>query len=380
MVLGIWFSALTGMRCRLLRHEPPRVELVRTPDGIHPQTAVDGDGVVHLVYFKGDPAAGDIYYTHTAASTPGFSRSLRVNTQASNVLVKGNVRGPQIAVGARGRVHVVWFGAGQTPKHPGAALYYARLNDAGTAFERERDMVDYDAGLDGGLSVAADDQRNVYVTWHGQGRDGPKGETERAVFFRRSTDAGQSFSAERRANPTRTGACGCCGMRAFVDRAGALYLLYRAAFETGRRDEVLLASRDHGATFRIVQRDAWDIDACPMSMASLSQGPTTVIAAWETADRALFARVDPQTLSVSKKFAAPSRDNAKHPVIVANPRGDMLLAWTEGTGWEKGGALAWQLYDRNDAPVGAAHRVDGVPPWSLPSAYVQPDGNFTIVF
>ena len=39
------------------------VTLIRTPGGgIQPQLAVDENGVLHLIYFKGDPSAGDVYY------------------------------------------------------------------------------------------------------------------------------------------------------------------------------------------------------------------------------------------------------------------------------------------------------------------------------
>src|SRR5258706_3325280 len=43
--------------------ESSRIKLVRTPDdGIQPQAAVDQQGVVHLIYYKGDSGGGDIFY------------------------------------------------------------------------------------------------------------------------------------------------------------------------------------------------------------------------------------------------------------------------------------------------------------------------------
>ena len=45
------------------------VEFTRVPDGgIQPQLATDAKGVVHLIYFKGDLGAGDVYYVRTSAS------------------------------------------------------------------------------------------------------------------------------------------------------------------------------------------------------------------------------------------------------------------------------------------------------------------------
>jgi hypothetical protein len=58
----------------------------------------------------------------------------------------------------------------------------------------------------------------------------------------------------------------------------------------------------------------------------------------------------------------------------------MILVWTEGTGWERGGALAWQVYDKDGQPTGEAGRRDGaIPVWSLPAVITEADGRFTIV-
>ena len=55
------FSSLLLLGVGSASAEP--VKLLHTPDGgIQPQAAVDGKGVVHLIYYKGDPAAGDIFY------------------------------------------------------------------------------------------------------------------------------------------------------------------------------------------------------------------------------------------------------------------------------------------------------------------------------
>src|SRR5947209_7032582 len=58
-----------------------RVVLLRVPNGgIQPQVAVDAKGGVHLLYFKGDPGGGDLFY---ARSRDGmhFGDPLRVNSQ-----------------------------------------------------------------------------------------------------------------------------------------------------------------------------------------------------------------------------------------------------------------------------------------------------------
>jgi hypothetical protein len=128
-------------------------------------------------------------------------------------------------------------------------MLYTRLNDAGTAFEPERNVIQRASGLDGGGSVAGDDAGNVYVAWHAP-LPGTGGEANRCVWVTRSTDEGKTFAREQRANTDPTGACGCCGMRAFADSKGTLFVLYRSATEAVHRDIYSLVSTNRGTSFQ----------------------------------------------------------------------------------------------------------------------------------
>jgi hypothetical protein len=65
---------------------------------------------------------------------------------------------------------------------------------------------------------------------------------------------------------------------------------------------------------------------------------------------------------------------------VGNPAGETLFAWTEGTGWAKGGAVAWRLFDKDGNALSESGRADGVPVWSLPTAFAKTDSSFGIVY
>ena len=378
----------------------PEVRLLRTPDdGIQPQAAMDAKSVVHLIYFKGDPKAGDIFYVRREPGQNEFSKPIPVNTQPHTAMAMGTIRGAQLAVGKNGRVHVAWDGMGEAASlaahashthdpsihsrlsHDAAGkqpLIYTRLNDAGTAFEAERNVITYAYGLDGGSSVAADSQGNVYVTWHAPTPGNTNGEGGRAVFVARSSDEGKTFQREMPAISKPTGACGCCGMRAFADSRGDLLALYRAAYEMTNRDETLLISRNNGANFEIAYSHHWNVGTCPMSSATISETSGEILAAAETHGRVFFVRLDPKTGKVSSPVSPETQ--AKHPVAIGNARGEVLLAWAEGTGWNKGGSVAWQLYDREGKPVSEKGRAEGLKPWSLPTAFAEPDGSFTIIY
>ena len=70
----------------------------------------------------------------------------------------------------------------------------------------------------------------------------------------------------------------------------------------------------------------------------------------------------------------------KHPAVAVNSKGETLLVWTEGMGWNKGGSVAWQVFDKAGQPTAEHGRSTGVPVWSLVAAFTRPDGRFVIVY
>ncbi len=367
------------------RADPSKVSLIRAPDGgIQPQAGVDAKGVVHLIYFKGEPQGGDIFYVRRKPGEEAFSPLIRVNRQAGSAIATGTIRGAQLAIGRNGRVHVAWMG-GQGAVRAAVngqevtPMLYTRLNDAGTAFEPERNVITWAAGLDGGGSVAADLQGNVYVVWHASPPGNQRGEAGRAVFVAHSADEGRTFNREEQANRRATGACGCCGLRAFADSKGSLYIAYRAADETSR-DMTLLVSRDHAASFDLETVNQWMIKSCPMSSCAFAESDSGVVAATERDGQVYFNVIEPEPLSLSRPAAAPGGEKRKHPVVAANSKGEILMAWTEGTAWQKGGALGWQLFDKHGKATAEKGRADGVPVWSLQAAYARSDGSFVVVY
>ena len=106
-----------------------------------------------------------------------------------------------------------------------------------------------------------------------------------------------------------------------------------------------------------------------------------MLAAWETKGQLSFARIDPETGERSPPTSPSGGEGSrKHPTVAANRRGETLLAWTEGTGWQKGGTLAWQVFDRSGKPLGPPGKVaGGVPVWGMAAAVARLDGGFTIV-
>jgi hypothetical protein len=382
---GIRRSAVAG----------PRVRVTRVPQGgLQPQTVLDQRGILHLVYYTGDARKGNLFYVHSADYGATFSRPIPVNRSPETAIAAGTIRGAQLAVGKAGRVHVAWNGSALAEPgplnpdsgKPGMPMLYARLNDAAQAFEPQRSLMLHSFGLDGGGSIAADPAGNVYVSWHGIGMSeakgtGKEGEARRRVWITKSSDDGRSFARERQAWPEETGACSCCGMKMFAAQRGDVFALYRSATASVHRDIYFLSSTDGGRSFQGRLLHKWDINACPMSSMDIAESAGVVFGAWETGGQVFWARLAGGPGSQTQPVAAPGEGKGrKHPRLAVNRNGEMLLVWTEGTGWEKGGSLAYQLYNPAGQPTPEKGQLAGVATWSFAAPIALADNSFSILY
>ena len=368
-----------------------RVRTVRLPAGaIQPQVAVDEAATLHVVYYVGEGRAGNLFYARSTDGGP-LATGVEVNSPGS-AIAAGTIRGAQVGLGKAGRVHVAWNGSpGAHPKglinpesgQPGEPMLYSRLKDPAARFDPQRNLMTRSSGLDGGGTVAADGNGNVYVLWHGIGT-GPaekdrKGEAARRVWVAVSRDNGESFAPEKSAWDHPTGACGCCGMKAYAAPNGSLFALYRSATESIHRDIYLLRSDDRAGSFSGKLLHKWEINACPMTSMDIVGSGDSVFCAWETGGQVFWT-----SLAGAKDrdpVPAPGEGKGrKHPRLAVNGNGELLMAWTEGTGWQRGGSLAWQVYDASGRPTSERGSLPGVPVWSFAAPFANKDGGFSILF
>jgi hypothetical protein len=352
-----------------------------TAGAMQAQAVVDSAGDVHLVWLQGEPRSCDIFYQKRPAGRTNGATVLRVNSHAGSAVAVGTIRGVRIAVGRSGRVHVVWNGSStaEPRQGDGAPFLYSRLNDTGDGFEPQRNLAGTTAHLDGGGDVVADGDGRVFVVWHSAPNNSVADEKERRVFLAMSKDDGATFATERAISPAN-GACGCCGLRASTDAAGNLLVLYRSAAQIAQRDMHLLVSRDHGDTFAEVMSDAWPVGQCPMSSAAFATGGQGIYAAWESKGQVFGAFSPPDSKAFAPPVALAPTKGSKHPALAVNQRGEAVVAWAEGTGWQKGGGVAFRALDSTGHPTGETTSVADLPVWSYPAIYARPDGRFVVVF
>ena len=347
----------------------------RDPGGRHP---APGGGrrsgrAIHLVFFKGEPSGGDLVLWPARA---GLGAIL-----AAGAGQQPTGRGDRDRDDpAGGQIHP-WVGADESTS-PGTARTAARpRNPAGARFLRclytrvrpgwqglrallRQLWMQRTSALDGGGTIAADDSGHVYVAWHGRTEDAGPGEAARRMWVVRS----EAMMAATFASAEEPGA-------GASDRG--LRLLRHAGPGRPRREPLRALSRGQlemsiaiciwsvptitHAHSRGESIHPWRAEICPMSSATLAESGPGALAAWETRGQVYFSRIDPRTHRAGPPTApAGGRGNRKHPAVAGNARGETILVWTEGTGWQKGGSLAWQVFDLDwptRRPRGSASRT-----------------------
>src|SRR5215510_6431047 len=94
------FAVAVALSCLIStsvgRADTGSVVLVRVPgNGIQPEAVVDSRGTMHVLYFAGEPQAGDLFYVRSKDYGQTFSVPVRVNSQPGSAIAIGTIRGGQ---------------------------------------------------------------------------------------------------------------------------------------------------------------------------------------------------------------------------------------------------------------------------------------------
>lgn len=357
----------------------PRVEHLAVPDGgLQPQAVVDAHGTIHLIYYRGEPTGGDLYYVRRGASDPAFSTPIRVNSEAASAIAAGAVRGGRIALGRGGWVHVAWNAAHPVDRDGAqiTPMWYARLAPGAHAFEPQRAIGTHTKFLDGGGTVAADGAGHVYVVWHAAGP--VEGETHRELLVAASSDDGARFAPDR-VLPNAGGACGCCGAAALVDEGGRLQILYRSAADGIHRDATWMTVQARSVE-PLVRLQPWHLPACPMTTFAIAQAPDTLVGAWVVEQQIYTASLNPVTHTATAPSAMAGSAARNHPAVAISRSGDRLFAWIEGANRSRDGSVAWELRDRTGARIAGESGAGTTPPLSLVAPLARADGSFVLIY
>ena len=312
-----------------------KVLFLRVPDdGLSPQCVTDSNGVVHMIYFKGPIESGDIFYTTFDVDSRKFKTSLKVNSIPGTATLRGTTRHPQMAVGKDDTAHIVWNGADTAN---GQFLYSKSIGEG--QFSPQRDMKGETTGIDGGGSVAANDNGQVFLVWHALPQK-KTDEEDRQVFITVSKDNGNSFSTEKVISPKFIGASSGSSLKVAANGKEVM-VLFRGV-KRQKRDTYELLSRNNGLSFSNRIKTKEYLRYCPESSHAILPGKKDFIRVWE--HKGLLNMVgDSGTNSVVdypiKKIVQ------KHPFLAMNSKNQILVVWGNYTDIKKEGEMEWEMFE-----------------------------------
>jgi hypothetical protein len=356
---------------------PAAVRIVRPPAGCFvPDVFLDARGVLHMVYALDRHA----YYVRSRDNGARFSVPVQVDSEGT-VEFKMGERGPKLAVGGDGVIHVAWVDCWS----PGVKtrVQYSRSVDGGKTFQ-PRKTVSLASGVDG-VTITADGAGNVAAFWHAA--HPPKTEIPQATWLQaaRSTDNGASFSADeplRIANHSGL-ACSMCMMRARTAADGNVCLAFRSA-ERSIRDFYVLqgAGGENRFTALRVNADNWESKTCPMCGPELTLAPGgRQLCAFMSRHKVYWSLSDGRVTGFSGHVSTPANESDEiYPAAVANRRGEVLFVWQVGPMSTTGSAtVKWACYTINGRFTGRQGTAGVTTSGTKATALVGTDDDFYLV-
>ncbi|HED67137.1 MAG TPA: exo-alpha-sialidase [Planctomycetes bacterium] len=365
-------GAVVGMRC--------------PGGGVQPKIAQSKEGDVYLIYFKGEAAAGDLFFVHSEDEGKTFSEPLRVNSEPGTVDGGAmGLRGGDIRITKNGTVHVAWIGSARTVEgdDPKARpLLYARLLAGADAFEPARVLSGKFVGLDVAPTIAIGRSR-LLIFWHAPvlgATEKRGGQLPRRIYAVASEDRGATFSEPKAVNDEKLGVSAGCGMHAEVAKKGRISVMYREQ-NPPNRDFRILTTEDDGETYDTFLGDQQRIRKSPRTDIGGTLSVRGPLFAWGNFDSVWWTRLNKDNGKIVPPLGARKKEAWRgHPDIISNERA-VIMAWCEGDERGKTTRIGWQGYDlRNRFPIGLGIIPD-VPANTTPALFLRRSSRgFTIVY
>ncbi len=362
----------------------PAMVISSTPDrGIQPRLLNDDEGGVHLLYFRKrieDPRnrEGDLYYRQYHQDSSSWSIPIRVSSQSFSHL--DAIGRAAFAIDGDGAIHVVWY-----RDRPAAEYYYTRSNADRTGFEPQRSIVETNLhGLDAGADIAADGKRVAIVWAAGDllresertvfsrvSSDGGKNFGEELQVGDPALGAcaccSLTTSYDNAGNQL-------LAYRSAINNGGRhmQLLTVPSGGQTG-------VYRDLHALHQ------WELYACPVTTNELlkEQGHGSWLV-FENHARIIMDYVphestgNPNAPLLAGEPLTETRQ--KNPAIAINRHREKLVVWGEAISYTRGGDLNLQVFDADNEVVDVVKPELNIPDFSFPAAAVLKDDSFLILY
>jgi hypothetical protein len=376
-------------------------------ESAEPSIATAPDGSFYLVWVEhGANKNADIFLRKFDRDGNPAGENVRVNPEPGQATAwRGDP--PTIRIGADKSVYVGWTTHVETNGKIGTDLYLSVSRNDGKSFDTPVKVNDDSAPVSHGMhSLAVDKSNRIYLAWldernlktaekaeifddiqptptpefkivkihHDSNQKNetsktaaPKTETEpnSEIFYAVSKDGGKTFSANKKITGE---VCPCCKTSLITAPDEKVYLSWRQVLAGDFRHIAVAASENHGESFSapvIVSDDQWQLNACPVSGASLAIGAKNQLEIlWFTGGQAGQAGLYRSESSDGGKTFAP-----RSPVFENISVGASSLQADEDLNfnavWDSGG----KIFSRKFQP--AQSEIKEIGSGELPSAAIS---------
>lgn len=240
---------------------------------------------------------------------------------------------PQVAADGAGTIYALYtVGKDVGARFPKSALRFARSADGGASWSAP---VTVNEGEEFGShnfhALLAGTDGHVYAAWLSsvEGKSG--------VWLRTSADGGVTWGKAHAIHEAPT--CPCCRTALALGPDGTLYASWRKIFDGDVRDIVVMASKDHGATWSAPVKprdDGWVYPGCPHAGASMKADATGAVhVAWWTGKGGAAGVWYARSSDGGATWAAQPIDTAAtsapaHVQVTLADSGRVIVAWDDG--------------------------------------------------
>lgn len=295
------------------------------------------DGGIYIAYIKGG-ADGDIYFTRSDDKGSTFMTPVRVTM--SGKINAAFQRTAQFVLDTKDNIHMVWM---ENRIHNQPDVWYVRSTNKGMTWTTPISVLDTDDStkyVQDFCSIAVDSSDNLYVSFLDFREDQRKTSMNAQLYLSRSTDGGDSWSVNTKANIMPGGiggTCECCKQDIAVSPEGHVYIAFRSNMNN-RRDIWVARSMDKGNSFEeaiLIQSGIWTIQACPVSGPNIAlDAKEDLHVVWADARddsagkiNAYYSRLpkNSRQATPNQRLNRPS-ESPKWPDVTVSPDGSRVIA------------------------------------------------------
>jgi len=319
----------------------PAKRLTWTAGGsVYPAVAVDSTNTIHVVWENNSSSNYELYYKRSTDGGTTWSPAKRLTWTAGQSIC------PAVAVDSTNTIHVVWEDSTPGSQKP----YHKKSTDGGMTWSAARRLL-WNTSWSEDFAMAIDSSDKIHLAWD----DDSAGNFE--VYYRRSTDGGDTWSKAQRLTCTSSDSGGP-SIATDSDNVVHVVWLYFVPENYFSFELFYRRSEDGGTTWSAARRLTWTqgFSLYP----SMATDPShTVHVFWQDSRPDNYEVFYKRSLDGGRTWTlarnlTKNSGNSERPVVAIDSGGTIHVAWNDDTPHNaeisylksEDGGMAWSTAQR----------------------------------